>query len=170
MIKIAFLGPESSGKTTLAEMLTKKLNCSLVTEYARKYLEDKPDYSVHDLKKIAVGQSKEFYKKLKRRKNFLISDTCLIDIEIWSEVKFKTLDPEIKKISDNENFDIYFLCRPDIPWEEDHLRENPKDRDFLYDKFKEKLSNRKKKYYVVYGRLDNRLAFCLDIIFCLKKH
>ena len=25
MIKIAFLGPESSGKTTLAEMLTKKL-------------------------------------------------------------------------------------------------------------------------------------------------
>ena len=28
MIKIAFLGPESSGKTTLAEMLTKKLNCT----------------------------------------------------------------------------------------------------------------------------------------------
>tara|TARA_B100002051_G_scaffold192716_1_gene182721 strand:+ start:2472 stop:2978 length:507 start_codon:yes stop_codon:yes gene_type:complete len=164
MIKISFVGPESSGKTTLAETLSKKLNCTLVSEYARKYLKDKSDYSVHDLKKIAVGQSKEFYKKLKRRKNFLVSDTCLIDIEIWSEVKFKTLDPEIKKISDNENFDIYFLCRPDIPWEEDHLRENPNERDFLYDKFKEKLSNRKKKYYVVYGRLDNRLAFCLDII------
>ena len=59
MIKIAFLGPESSGKTTLAEMLTKKLNCSLVSEYARKYLENKPYYSVHDLKKIAEGQSRE---------------------------------------------------------------------------------------------------------------
>ena len=94
MIKISFVGPESSGKTTLAETLSKKLNCTLVSEYARKYLKDKSDYSVHDLKKIAVGQSKEFYKKLKRRKNFLISDTCLIDIEIWSEVKFKTLDPK----------------------------------------------------------------------------
>ena len=164
MIKIAFLGPESSGKTTLAEMLTKKLNCSLVSEYARKYLENKPDYSVQDLKKIAEGQSRELYKKSKKREMFLISDTCLIDIEIWSEVKFKTLDPEIKKNSDEEKFDIYFLCRPDITWEEDHLRESPLNRDFLFDKFKEKLSSRKKKYYEVYGRLDNRLAFCLDII------
>ena len=164
MIKIAFLGPESSGKTTLAEMLTKKLNCSLVTEYARKYLEDKPDYSVHDLKKIAEGQSRELYKKSKKREMFLISDTCLIDIEIWSEVKFKTLDPEIKKNSDKEKFDIYFLCKPDIPWKEDHLRENPKNRDFLYDKFKEKLSFKKKKYYEVYCRRDNRLGFCLDIV------
>ena len=72
MIKISFVGPESSGKTTLAETLSKKLNCTLVSEYARKYLKDKSDYSVHDLKKIAIGQSKEFYKKLKRRKNFLI--------------------------------------------------------------------------------------------------
>ena len=164
MIKIAFLGPESSGKTTLAEMLTKKLNCSLVSEYARKYLEKKPDYSIQDLKKIAEGQSRELYKKSKKREMFLISDTCLIDIEIWSEVKFKTLDPEIKKNSDEEKFDIYFLCKPDIPWEEDHLRESPLNRDFLFDKFKEKLSSRKKKYYEVYGRLDNRLAFCLDII------
>ena len=168
MFKIAFLGPESSGKTTLAEMLAKKLNCSLVSEYARKYLEEKPDYSVHDLKKIAEGQSKELYKRSKNREMFLISDTCLIDIEIWSEVKFKTLDPEIKKISDDENFDIYFLCKPDIPWEEDPLRENRNKRDFLFVKFKEKLSSRKKKYYEVYGRLNNRLSFCLDIISRIK--
>ena len=78
------------------------------------------------------------------------------------------IDSEIKKISDDENFDIYFLCKPDIPWEEDPLRENPNKRDFLFDKFKEKLSSRKKKYYEVYGRLDNRLSFCLDIISRIK--
>ena len=77
MIKIAFLGPESSGKTTLAEMLTKKLNCSLVSEYARKYLEDKPDYSVHDLKKIAEGQSRELYKKSKKREIIQKLKICL---------------------------------------------------------------------------------------------
>ena len=49
MIKISFVGPESSGKTTLAETLSKKLNCTLVSEYARKYLKDKSDYSVYDL-------------------------------------------------------------------------------------------------------------------------
>lgn len=169
MFKITFLGPESSGKTTLAEMLSKKLNCILVSEYARKYLEDKPDYSVHDLNKIAVGQSRELYKNSKRRKTFLISDTCLIDIEIWSEVKFKTLDPEIKKMSEEERFDIYFLCKPDIPWEEDHLRESPDKRDFLYDKFKEKLSKRKINYYEVEGKLKNRMSYCLDIILEINK-
>ena len=106
--------------------------------------------------------------KMNHRLILKIQDTCLIDIEVWSEVKFKTLDDEIKKISDDENFDIYFLCKPDITWEEDPLRENPNKRDFLFDKFKEKLSSRKKKYYEVYGRLDNRLSFCLDIISRIK--
>ena len=61
-------------------MITKKLNCSLVSEYARKYLENKQDYSVHDLKKIAEEQSRELYKKSKKREMFLISDTNLFPL------------------------------------------------------------------------------------------
>ena len=164
MIKIAFLGPESSGKTTLAEMLTKKLNCSLVSEYARKYLEDKPDYSVHDLKKIVEGQSRELYKKSKKREMFLISDTCLIDIEIWSEVKFKTLDPEIKKNSDEEKFDIYFLCKPDIPWEYDKLRENQYNRESIYEEFKSIMKEKKLNYFIMKGSVSKRISSALKII------
>ena len=164
MIKIAFIGPESSGKSTLALMLSKKLNCILVSEYSREYLATKQKYSLDDLNKIAKGQRKKLEKNSKKKGKYLISDTCLLDIEIWSEVKFKTLNPEIRIMSKAERFDIYFLCKPDIPWEEDPLRENPKNRELLYYKFQEKLINREIDYFEVKGKIENRLSFCLDII------
>ena len=164
MIKIAFIGPESSGKSTLALMLSKKLNCILVSEYSREYLATKQNYSLDDLNKIAKGQRNKLEKNSKKKGKYLISDTCLLDIEIWSEVKFKTLNPEIRIMSKAERFDIFFLCKPDIPWEEDPLRENPKNRELLYYKFKEKLINREIDYFEVEGKIENRLSFCLDII------
>lgn len=164
MIKIVFIGPESSGKSTLASLISKKLNSILVSEYSRKYLADKPNYTLDDLLKIAKRQHQDLKKNLNKDYKFLISDTCTIDIEIWSEVKFKTLFAEIKKMSEKEKFDIYFLCKPDIPWERDPLRENPNNRNFLFNKFKEKLSNRKIKYHSVKGKIENRLTYCLDII------
>ena len=85
----------------------------------------------------------------------------MLDIEIWSEVKFDTLNTEIKKMSEKERFDIYFLCKPDIPWEDDPLRENPNDREFLFNKFKEKLSKRKLNYYKVGEKLKIECLFAL---------
>ena len=41
MIKISIVGPESSGKSTLALSLSQKLDCKLCEEYSRKYLEKK---------------------------------------------------------------------------------------------------------------------------------
>ena len=164
MIKISFIGPESSGKSTLSLMLSKHLKCKLVTEYAREYLKGKTKYSENDLKKIAEEQSRRLNNAKQKGEDFLVADTCLIDIEIWSEVKFKTLHTEIKKMSEEESFEIYFLCKPDIPWKEDPLRENPNNRNLLYNKFKEKLSNKKINYFIVKGNLKDRFRFCLDII------
>ena len=39
-LKIAFTGPESSGKTTLSEWVSQTYNMDLVEEYAREYLKD----------------------------------------------------------------------------------------------------------------------------------
>ena len=39
LIKVAIVGPESSGKTFLAEKLAAHYNCLWVPEYAREYLE-----------------------------------------------------------------------------------------------------------------------------------
>lgn len=54
---ITIVGPESSGKTTLAEQLAGALGSRWVPEYARVYLEnlDRP-YVFEDLREIAMGQ------------------------------------------------------------------------------------------------------------------
>ena len=47
--KIAFTGPECSGKSTMAKWLAKELSYEIVDEYAREYLKDKSAYSIDDL-------------------------------------------------------------------------------------------------------------------------
>jgi nicotinamide riboside kinase len=56
-IKITITGPESSGKTTLAQKLAQTFDTLWVPEYAREYIDqlDRP-YLEADLLEIARGQ------------------------------------------------------------------------------------------------------------------
>ena len=54
---ITIVGPESSGKTTLASQLAAEFGCPWVPEYAREYLEGRGGYyNEADLEVIAEGQ------------------------------------------------------------------------------------------------------------------
>ena len=148
MPKIIITGPESSGKTTLCKNISLLLNIPFAEEYARKYLKKiKKDYNQDDLIKIAKGQ-------LKSEKNKKILDTDLITIKIWSNYKYGTCDKwildQIKKQKNRNR--IYLLCKPDLPWETDPLRENPKDRMKLFQIYKEEISELAHRYYIISKR------------------
>ena len=65
MKKISIVGPESSGKSLLANTLSKSLNCSLTEEYARQYLTNKNSYDYDDLTQIAIKQNEIIKNKIK---------------------------------------------------------------------------------------------------------
>ena len=134
MKRISVVGPESSGKTTLTKYLSKTLKCNYSEEYARTYLDRKETYDVHDLIKIAKEQNRIITNKTKKSHEYFIADTSCLVIELWSRIKFNHVDVDLKYLSLNEDFDYYLLCKPDIPWEEDRLRENPNDRDEILRK------------------------------------
>ena len=147
MRKIIITGPESSGKTTLAEVLSKYFKISSSKEYARAYLKNfNKDYMQEDLLKIAKGQ-------LASEKNTTILDTDLITIKIWSNYKYgncnKWILDQIQKQKSEKRF--YLLCKPDIEWEADPLRENPKNRMKLFKLYKKEIENLNHKYYIVEG-------------------
>ncbi|MGB3587118.1 MAG: ATP-binding protein, partial [Tunicatimonas sp.] len=142
MIKIITTGPESSGKSTLAQALAGYYQVVWVPEYARDYLNklNRP-YQEEDLLKIAKGQIKREDEAAKGKPDLLICDTSLMVIKIWSEYRYRRCHPWILKQIERRPLDLYLLCTPDIPWEPDPQRENPTNRDELFLLYQQALAD-----------------------------
>lgn len=65
-----------------------------------------------------------------------------------------------------QKIDHYFLCKPDIPWEPDPLRENPEDRKRLFKLYERDLLGLGASYNVLSGNIEERK---MRIIATLKK-
>jgi NadR type nicotinamide-nucleotide adenylyltransferase len=166
-MKIAVTGPESSGKTTLTEHLAKVLDAPFVHEFARDYLTNlNRNYTIDDLVDIAKGQI-ESWKRFEDSP-LLISDTELLVIKVWSEFKFGKVDSFILDQFEQQQFDLYLLCKPDLPWEEDPLREHPEQRDELYTIYHAELIHRKLPFVVIEGANEKRIEVALSAIERLK--
>ena len=149
-LRIAFTGPESSGKTTLSRWLAETYTLPYIEEYARGYLSDKPSYSQKDLDLMAEGQFSMWPT------SGCIADTEMHVFEIWSAYKYKNVSHVIKSLLEKQRFDHYFLCAPDIPWQADPLRENPLNRDVLFDLYLEALTGKNRSFSIVRGNIKAR--------------
>ena len=158
-LRIAFTGPESSGKTTLSKWLSVYLSFDFVNEYAREYLSKRIDYSHYDLDKIASEQ----FRRNEGSGNLVI-DTEMLVMKVWSEEKYKSCSSQILKLLERQKIDFYFLCKPDIPWENDPLRENPLDRDRLFMKYEENLNEQDFNYAVLKGSLEERQKIIIETL------
>lgn len=153
MLKVIVTGPESSGKTTLCKSLSKHLNLSFTKEFAREYLNKlNRNYTQEDLTDIAKGQLKN--ELLTSKEEISIHDTDLITIKIWSEYKYGSCDKWVLEKIEEQKVEnrFYLLCKPDIPWEADPLRENPLNRDELFEIYKKELEILGHKYFIVEGK------------------
>jgi nicotinamide riboside kinase len=159
-------GPESSGKTALANLVVQHTNYPLVEEYARTYLTQIPgNYVDIDLNIIEYEQAK--MEKQYNDKTHVICDTDLLTIFIWRSEVFKYCDLNwADRLRSNQyGLDrIYFLCKPDIPWQYDVLRENPYDRERIYDVYKNILEKFKLNFIILEGSLDAKIASILSVL------
>lgn len=162
MLKIIATGPESSGKTTLCKALSEHFNIPFSKEYAREFLTNlEREYNQNDLTKIAEGQFKSEH-------SFMLLDTDLITIKIWSNYKYGNCDKWIIEQIEKQKSEkrIYLLCKPDIPWEVDPQRENPNERVELFETHKQELENLGHTYFIVEGenRVETSISFLNQLI------
>jgi nicotinamide riboside kinase len=170
MVKIAVVGPESSGKTTLAEALMFHYMGGYVSEVAREYLSElERPYEEHDLLEMARshwelhGGSDEWLREheaamglvgprqVRKIGRPVFYDNDLLNYKIWSQEKYGRVHAEIERMASVDLYDHRFLCRPDIPWEPDPLRENPHDRDRLFAIWERELKVHVFPYTIIEG-------------------
>lgn len=165
MIKVAITGPESTGKSQLAEQLADYYKTVWIPEFARVYLSkiDKP-YNYYDVLEIAKGQVQSAKAILPMANKICFSDTELLVTKIWCDVKFGTCHPWITENLMKQDFDLYFLMDIDLPWEFDPLREHPHQRRFLFDRYKNELDKLGFNYRVISGVGEERLINALNYL------
>lgn len=162
-MRIAITGPESSGKTTIALALAEQLNGTCVVEFAREYLlKLNREYNQQDLDLIAKGQVKSWDASAEN--SIIVSDTEMLVMHVWSEVKFKTTSDYILKALGKQRFHHYFLCAPDIPWEEDPLREHPEMREELFNLYLEKLEELEVPFTILKGDNEMRMKTAMEVL------
>lgn len=177
LIKVVLFGPESTGKTTLAQQLAEHYNTQWVPEYAREYLQEKWDREKktcepHDLVPIAYGQMRLENELAKKANQVLICDTDLLETKVYSEAYYNsTCDPLLEEYALKNTYDLYFLTYIDTPWEADDLRDKPNERERMFVYFKEALENNNRKFVILRGDKASRLSTAIKHIDkLLQKH
>lgn len=162
-IKIAIVGPESSGKTTLCQQLSERIKGDWVPEFAREYLSKKSTYLRRDLDFMLEQQ---LILEKEHTAPILFCDGDPISFKVWSQYKYGSVSPFIEKMVSTNTYDFFLLLQPDLPYEKDPLRENSsiKNRMELYDLFKNELESQNLNYSIVGSLNENRLNLAIGLL------
>jgi len=169
MYKIAIVGPESTGKSVLAENLALHFQGEWIPEYAREYVERLAEpYQFQDVCNIAKKQIEQEDKySADTAPGFVFFDTDLIITKVWFQYCYKTVPDFVNAQLQRGVFDFYLLCAPDLTWEPDTVREHGQDREFFYDWYKKEIELLDKPYGIVTGAGDIRFQNAIQLI---KEH
>lgn len=166
-MKIAITGPESSGKSHLSEALARHYGTSWAREFAREYLsEGGGGYELSDLDEICRGQVRNEERAIKDAKDLCFFDTDMLVLKVWSEYRFGTLSPVLEAAVEDRTYDFRLLCRPDLPWHPDPLRESPSvaEREELFDIYLRELLDSGAAFFIVEGVGQKRVNAAIDAV------
>ena len=120
--RIAILGGESSGKSTLAEGLAQELGTVHAAEYGREaWLARGGRLEFEDLLRIAQTQVAREERLARTAVRFLACDTTPLTTLFYSLDLFGRADPELRRLA-RRTYHHTVLCAPDFPFVQDGTR------------------------------------------------
>ncbi|WP_282036456.1 ATP-binding protein [Saccharicrinis aurantiacus] len=163
-VKIVITGPESVGKTTLTKELSKIYDGICIEEYARFYVENlgRP-YKYEDVEYIANHQIDSYDNHLNENR-ILFFDTFLEITKVWFEQVYHKIPSWFNREYEKRPVDLYLLCKPDIDWKKDNVRENGHKRDYLFDEYQSILDSLGLRYEIISGSGKQRIKNAIEKI------
>jgi len=164
VLRIAVFGPESTGKTTLAEKLAAHFSAPLVAEYARERWDAQGGLSLTDMLPVAQEQwRREDAAVLWAQADgtrLVICDTEALTTMLWSDLLYGTTPDALRREAEArcKNYALYLLCDIDLPFASDPQRcfPDPVDRIKAMDLWRGALEQRGLPYVPVRGTAAER--------------
>ncbi len=168
-IKVVLFGPESTGKSTLAQQLAAHYNTNFVPEYSRIYAElkllCKEKLTKNDVLDIAHGQLKLETELIPKANKIIFCDTDLLETKVYSEMYYNGFcPPQLEDFAKKKTCDLYLLTSVDMPWVSDLIRDNPNARNEQFFKFESALKMYQKPYEIIKGNYTERFETAVTFV------
>ena len=161
--RVAIVGAECTGKTTLARALAETFQTVWVPEYAREYLFDRGQACTPaDLQVIAQRQAALDDDLARQANRVLICDTNLLTTQLWHEHYFGECPADIRRLARQRTADLTLFCSADVPWVADGLRDAPASREWFQQRFQQELTAQGQPYVILSGSFEQRRATAIQ--------
>jgi NadR type nicotinamide-nucleotide adenylyltransferase len=157
--RIAVLGAESSGKSTLCEALARHYRTVWVPEYLREFVDTRGRVPFEsDQYPIACTQRAREDQAAARAGRFLFCDTTPLMTALYSRQYWDRVDPQLARLDSRHDYARTLVTAPDSPWEPDGLqRESEEVRPTVHRMLLETLQARAIPFVLLEGSLEQRL-------------
>ena len=165
MKTVCLHGPESVGKSVLAQALAAHFDTVLVPEYGRSYCEAFGiDLDNADLLKIAQVQAAMTQAATQQANRLLILDTDPLMTAVWSDMMLGSHDRWFAAFDDYA--DLYLLLDNDLPWIDDGTRiyGDARIRTEFFSRCRDELIARGVEWALVSGTGEARMTTALSAI------
>ncbi len=164
--RIAIVGPESAGKTTLARRLASEFAVPWVPEFGRLYSEglDPRTFNHADFEAIARGQAGAEDAAAGGADGFLICDTELHTTCTWSELILGECRAALREAAEARKYDLYLLLKPDVAWTNDGTRVLEDRRIEHFAMLERELMRTNRRYRTIGGDGDERVATAIRAV------
>jgi NadR type nicotinamide-nucleotide adenylyltransferase len=150
--RVCLVGPESTGKSTLAKQLAARFSTICLSEYGRLYTDifgNRTDDG--DLERIALGHTAAVAAARRFASRILIEDTDPLMTGVWADILLGFRPASLTTFRDFA--DLYILCNTDVPWVDDGTRYFPDEstRIHFMRRCEEELVSRNVAHVVITG-------------------
>jgi NadR type nicotinamide-nucleotide adenylyltransferase len=169
--RICLIGAESTGKTTLAQMLAERYQTIWVPEYGREYSERKLaegggyDWRSEEFTLIAETQRERENEAARRANKVLICDTDAFATSVWRRRYLSDRSPEVEAIAAGHRHpDLYLLTNVDTPFVQDGTRDGELIREWMHETFVTEMTAQGRPFRLLSGSLEERFRQAIESI------
>ena len=152
---LVLAGPESSGKSWLAERIQRRFGGELVGEYVREFIDqEQRDTCYADIPAIARGQLAWEDAARAGTPQLLILDTHLLSNMLWSQTLFGDCPAWLEQELLARHYDLHLLLSPEgVEWVGDGQRCQPllDERQAFFEASRDWLDRHGQRYEVIEG-------------------